>query len=416
MRPTLRIEDPRLSLPTFVWLVNISGLRHSVNMLDTNPTSPGHVLAVLRAEGPLTRQELQERVGVSRVTMVERLDALRRTGLVRRVGHRESSGGRRAELLAVDDTGHTALVADIGQSHATLAVVDLRGNVFARQDLRLSTRHGPHETLPMLVDEARSLLSQSGRAESLCAVGLSVPGQIDHDAGVTTAPPTMREWGGVRLRDPFADAFGVPVLLENDANALALADYYAMGRPKATVVGVKVGTGIGAGVVIEGRPHRGETGSAGEIGHMRIEGSNQRCSCGRRGCVAAEASGQALVRTLREHGVRSVDDVVRWVAGGRREAIEAVSAAGRLVGTVLATVVSIVNPRYLRLGGAVGVLPPFVEALRATVEANAHASALRKLDIAASQLGDRGAFVGLAGLVADEMLSPTTVDALCRRL
>jgi predicted NBD/HSP70 family sugar kinase len=384
-------------------------------MLDINPTSPGHVLAVLRAHGPLTRQELQERVGVSRVTLVERLDALRRVDLVRQVGFRRSSGGRRAELLAVNDVGRTALVADIGQSHATLAVADLAGTILARHDLRLSTRHSPNETLPMLVAEARALLATSERAEDLCAVGLSVPGQVDHDTGVTTAPPTMREWGSVRLRQPFADAFGVPVMLENDANALALADYYAMGRPEATLVGVKVGTGIGAGVVIAGRALRGETGSAGEIGHMRVEGSERRCTCGRRGCVAAEASGQALVRALREHGVRSVSDVVRRVAEGRPEAVEAVSAAGRLVGTVLATVVTIVNPRHVRLGGEVGVLPPFVAALRSTVEANAHANALRKLDIAASQLGDRGAFVGLSGLVADEMLSPATVDALCRR-
>ncbi|MEY7972712.1 ROK family protein [Saccharomonospora xinjiangensis] len=384
-------------------------------MLDTTPTSAGHVLAVLRAEGSLTRQELQERVGVSRVTMVERVDALRRADLVRCAGHRESSGGRRAELLAVNDTGLTALVADIGQSHATLAVTDLRGNVFARHDVRLSTRHSPDETLPMLVEEGRSLLTGSGRASTLRAVGLSVPGQIDHEAGITTAPATMREWAGVRLRDPFVAAFDVPVLLENDANALALADYYAMGRPEATVVGVKVGTGIGAGVVIGGRAHRGETGAAGEIGHMRVEGSDRRCSCGRRGCVAAEASGQALVRSLRPSGARTVDDVVRWVSEGRSEAIEAVYSAGKLVGTVLATVVTIVNPRYVRLGGEVGVLPPFVEALRATVEAGAHASALRKLDIAASQLGDRGACVGLSGLVADEMLSPTAVDALCGR-
>src|SRR5690606_7971763 len=380
-------------------------------MVDTNPTSPGHVLGVLRAAGPLTRQELQERVGVSRATMVERLDVLRRAGLLRRVGHRESSGGRRAELLAVNDTGHTALVADLGQSHATLAVVDLRGTVFARADHELSPHDSPQETLSRLVETGKSLITDSGKAETLCAVGLSVPGQIDHDEGVTAAPWSMREWDGVRLRDPFKEAFDVPVLLENDANALAMAEYYAMGRPEATMVGVKVGTGIGAGVVIAGRPHRGETGAAGEIGHMRIEGGDRRCVCGRRGCVAAEASGRALVRMLRSKGVRSVNDVVRWVEEGRAEAVDAVSAAGRLVGTVLATVVTIVNPRYVRLGGAIGVLPPFVEALRRTVEANAHTSALRKLDIAASQLGDRGVLVGMSGLVADEMLSPARVDA-----
>ncbi|MGW4090354.1 ROK family protein [Nocardia sp. NPDC004750] len=375
----------------------------------SSPTSPGHVLALLRATGPLTRLELQELAGLSRVTLTERLEALRGLGLVRHAGHKESSGGRRAEMLEVDDTGSTALVADLGQSHATLAVVDLRGTVFAREDRRLPLRHSPAQVVPMLLDTGRKLLRRTGRAESLCAIGLSVPGQIDHDSGVTVAPPTMPDWNGAALREPFADALGVPVLLENDANALAFGDFRALDRPAATLVGVKVGTGIGAGVVISGRVHRGVSGSAGEIGHLRIEGSRQLCSCGRRGCVAAGAGGQALARDL---GVRTTADVVRLVGDGSPEAIRSTERAGRLVGTVLATMVSIVNPAHVRVGGAIGVLPPFLEGVRRGVESNAHPSALRDLDIGPSRLSENGAFVGLAGLVADEMLSPATVDAM----
>ncbi|MGW4716479.1 ROK family protein [Nocardia sp. NPDC004260] len=375
----------------------------------SSPTSPGHVLALLRATGPLTRLELQELAGLSRVTLTERLEALRGLGLVRHAGHKESSGGRRAEMLEVDDTGSTALVADLGQSHATLAVVDLRGTVFAREDRRLPLRHSPAQVVPMLLDTGRKLLRRTGRAESLCAIGLSVPGQIDHDSGVTVAPPTMPDWNGAALREPFADALGVPVLLENDANALAFGDFRALDRPAATLVGVKVGTGIGAGVVISGRVHRGVSGSAGEIGHLRIEGSRQLCSCGRRGCVAAGAGGQALARDL---GVRTTADVVRLVGDGSPEAIRSTERAGRLVGTVLATMVSIVNPAHVRVGGAIGVLPPFLEGVRRGVESNAHPSALRDLDLGPSRLGENGAFVGLAGLVADEMLSPATVDAM----
>ncbi|GAA1199686.1 ROK family protein [Prauserella alba] len=374
-------------------------------------TSPGHVLAVLRAHGPLTRQELQVRVGLSRVTMVERLEVLRRHGLVRAGGRRRSSGGRRAEVLQVDVETPTALTVDLGQSHAALAVTDLRGTVLARGDHRLPARHGPDDVVPLLLRTGRELLDRTGRGDTLRALALSLPGQIDHDRGVTVAPPTMPGWNARPLREPFADAFGVPVLLENDANALAFGDYCAMGRPDSTVVGVKVGTGIGAGVIVSGRIHRGQSGTAGEMGHMRIEGDDRRCACGRNGCVAASASGMALVRQLRESGVRSIDDVVRRVGAGRGEAVRAAAEAGRLVGTVLATVVTIVNPRHVRVGGAVGVLAPFLDALRGTVEANAHTSALRGLDIGPSGLGDHGAFAGLAGLVADELLSPSSVDS-----
>jgi predicted NBD/HSP70 family sugar kinase len=375
------------------------------------PTSAGHILAVLRAEGPLTRQELQDRIGLSRPTMVERLETLQRLRLIRLTGLRASSGGRPAQMLAANDVGRTALVADVGQRHATIAVVDLRGNVFAQLHRPLPVGHLPDETLSHLLDTGTELLAETGRAESLCAFGLSVPGQIDHEQGTTIAPPTMPEWTGLRLRERFTDALSVPVFLENDANALSFGAYCDLGRPDAALVGVKVGTGIGAGLVISGRTHRGETASAGEIGHIRIEGHEQRCDCGRRGCVSAIASGQAVIRRLRPTGVRTADDVVRRVRAGNIEAIRVTAAAGRLVGTVLATVVTIVNPRYLRVGGAIGVLPPFLNSLREAVLANAHTSALDGIDVDACLLGVNTTLAGVAGLVADEMLAPAAVDA-----
>ncbi|WP_236788704.1 ROK family transcriptional regulator [Amycolatopsis sp. GM8] len=376
------------------------------------PTSAGHILAVLRAEGPLTRLELQDRIGLSRPTMVERLDALQRFQLIRQTGLRASSGGRPAQMLAANDVGRTALVADIGQRHATIAVVDLRGTVFAQVRRPLPAGHEPGETFSGLLDTGRDLLARTGRADSLCAVGLSVPGQIDHGEGTTIAPPTMPHWTGVRLRERFTEALSVPVFLENDANALAFGAYCDLGRPDAALVGVKVGTGIGAGLVISGRAHRGETASAGEIGHIRIEGREQRCDCGRRGCVSAIASGQAVIRELRPTGVRTAEDVVRRVRAGNADAIRVTAAAGRLVGTVLATVVTIVNPRYLCVGGAVGVLPPFLDGLRDVVLANAHTSALDGVHVGACKLGVDTTLAGLAGLVADEMLAPAAVDAL----
>lgn len=378
--------------------------------------SAGHILALLRAEGPLTRQELQIRTGLARATLVERLDVLHRLRLLRPAGFLASSGGRPAELLAANDVDHTALVADVGQRHCTVAVVDLRGTVFAQVHRPLPYGHPPAETLPFLLETGRGLLKQTSRADSLSAVGLSVPGQIDHDEGTTIAPPTMSGWLGVRLRDGFARDLSVPVFLENDANALAFGAYCELGRPDAALVGVKVGTGIGAGMVISGRVHRGETGSAGEIGHIRIEGDERRCDCGRRGCVSAIASGQALIRDLRQAGIRSTDDVIRRVHGGNTDASRLTAAAGRLVGTVLATVVTIVNPRYVRVGGAIGVLPPFLRGLRESVLANAHASALDGISVEPCTLGSNTTLTGVAGLVADELLAPAAVDALAAGL
>ncbi|GAA5157858.1 ROK family protein [Pseudonocardia eucalypti] len=376
-------------------------------------STAGEVLAALRADGPLTREELRVRVGLSRVTLVERLDALHRLGLVRAAGYRESSGGRRAELLAVNDIGRTALVADVGQRHTTLAVVDLAGTVLAQAHTDLPDGHHPDRTLPALLAAGRRLLAETGRESTLSAVGLSVPGQIDHRAGVTHAPPTMPDWGGVPLRTPFA-SLEVPVLLENDANALAFGAYRGLGNPAGALVGVKVGTGIGAGVVISGAVHRGETGCAGEIGHIRVEGRDERCDCGRRGCVAALASGRAVVRELRAHGVRSAAEALGRVRAGDPDAVRVTSAAGRLVGSVLATVVTIVNPRHIRVGGAFGVLPPFLSGLRETVLAGAHTHALDGLSVEACPPAENTTLLGIAALAADEHFAPSTVDRLVR--
>lgn len=378
-------------------------------------SSAGHLLGVLREQGPLTRQELQAEFGLARVTLVERVAALDRLGLLRRAGHRESSGGRRAELLAVDEEGRTALVADIGASHASIAVADLRARILCARQIRLPARHRPQQTIPQVIEIGRELLAEAGRPADLCGMGVSVPGQIDHEQGITIAPPPLHAWNDLPLREDFRAAFGVPVLLENDANALTFGEYLAL-RDRdvrdrtATVLGVKVGTAIGAGVVVGGSVYQGMTGSAGEIGHIKIEGRDEPCTCGRRGCVAAIASGRALLQQLRPAGARSLEDVRRQIVDRDPHAVDAAAEAGRLVGTVLATVVSILNPRHVRVGGLIGALPPFVAAVRQTIHEQAHPVALHGLDIGPATHPGCSALVGLAGLVADSVFSPSTVD------
>lgn len=378
-------------------------------------SSAGYLLGVLREQGPLTRQELQAEFGLSRVTLVERIAALDRLGLLRRAGHRESSGGRRAELLAVDEEGRTALVADIGISHASIAVADLRTRILCARQIRLPARHRPQQTIPQVIEIGRELLAEAGRPADLCGMGVSVPGQIDHEQGITIAPPPLHAWNDLPLREDFRAAFGVPVLLENDANALTFGEYLALrdrdARDRtATVLGVKVGTAIGTGVVVGGSVYQGMTGSAGEIGHIKIEGRDEPCTCGRRGCVAAIASGRALLQQLRPAGARSLEDVRRQIVDRDPHAVDAAAEAGRLVGTVLATVVSILNPRHVRVGGLIGALPPFVAAVRQTIHEQAHPVALHGLDIQPATRPGCSALVGLAGLVADSVFSPSTVD------
>ena len=385
-------------------------------MADVNRSSAGQVFAVLRDEGPLTRQELGQRTGLSRATLVERLDALTRLRVIGTVGHRASSGGRRAALLGTDQASRVAVVAHLGATHATAGVADLLGSILTVRRERLPAGHEPDHVLPWLLDTARAQLSELDRAGDLAAVGFAVPGQLDHGAGVSLMPPTMAAWRDRPLREVFRDGLGVDVQLENDANALAYGEYLAAGSPQATVLGVWVGSGIGAGVVIGGQPHRGATGCAGEIGHIRIDDRDERCSCGRRGCVAALASGAALVRALRPDGVRTLPDVVRRVTAGDPRAVALATDAGRLLGTVLATVVTILNPHRVRVGGEIGALAPFRAGLAETLGQQAHEVAARGLDVGPAVLGDDAPLVGMAGLAARAVFSPAAIDAAVGRM
>jgi len=378
--------------------------------------SPGDVLAVLRATGPLTRQQLQLRLGLSRATLVERLDVLARLRMVGTAGHRASSGGRRAELLAADLTSRVAVVAHLGATRAAVGVADLGGTVHIVHRERLPLGHEPTRVLPWLLDTARAQLRELDRADDLAAVGLAAPGQIDQETGVSIMPPTMAAWRDQPLRDTFHDGLGVDVALENDANALAYGEYLAAGAPSSTVLGVWVGSGIGAGVVVGGAPHRGASGCAGEIGHIRIEGREERCTCGRRGCVAALASGSALVRQLRSAGVRVLPDVVRRVSAGDPTAVALATDAGRLLGTVLATVVTILNPHLVRVGGEIGQLAPFRAGLTETLGAQAHQVAARGLDVGPAVLGDLAPLAGMAGLTAEAVFAPAAIDEAAIRL
>jgi len=374
--------------------------------------TPGNVVAVLRDAGPLTRQQLQARLGLSRATLVERLDTLHRLRMVRTAGHDASSGGRRAALLEADRTSRVAVVAWLGASHLSVGVADLSGRVLVDHTERLPLGHTPADVHPWLIDTAREQLTATGRAADLAAVGLAVPGQIDQTTGISITPPTMTAWRDQPLRDALADGLGVPVLLENDANALAYGEYLATGSRQTTVLGVAVGTGIGAGVVIGGHPHRGATGCAGEIGHIRIEDRDERCGCGRTGCVAALASGKALIRQLRSDGARSLPDVIRRVESGDPRAVELATDAGRLLGTVLATVVTILNPHLVRVGGEIGALAPFRAGLAETLTQQAHAVAAQGLDVGPAVLGERAPLVGMAGLAAEAVFEPAAVDRL----
>jgi predicted NBD/HSP70 family sugar kinase len=225
----------------------------------------------------------------------------------------------------------------------------------------------------------------------------------------------MPGWDGFSIPTFFADHFDVPVLVDNDVNIMAVGEHWARWRAERHFLFVKVGTGIGCGIVAEGEIYRGEHGAAGDIGHIRVAGYDDVvCECGNAGCLEAVAAGRALARAVGDLGLpaRNSRDVVALARAHHLEVVRLVRRSGRLIGEVLAGLVNAFNPSVIVIGGDVAEAHEQLFAgIREIVYQRATPLATRHLDVSRSALGDRAGTIGAAVLVIEHILSPDVIDA-----
>lgn len=374
-----------------------------------------HLVATGRAT---TRSQLAASTGLSRATVSQRIDLLISAGLLIETGRAVSTGGRPPLTLQLNpDTGIVAAV-DLGATHCQIALADLSGTFLAETDEPMDIGDGPTRVLGRVAEILGELLSKvDRRAAEIRAISIGVPGPVEFSTGTVVRPPIMAGWDGYRVPEFFAASFDAPVLVDNDVNMMALGEY-GQRRDAAHLLYVKVGTGIGCGIVSGGVLHRGAAGAAGDIGHIRIAGHDDViCHCGNTGCVEAVASGKALVATLREAGldVATTRDVVRLVSEGNPTARRQVRLAGQRIGEVLATLVSFYNPDTIVLGGVLAELHEDLLAdIRGVVYRRALPLATRALSIETSTLGMYAGVQGACLLALDHVLSPAGLSAVLR--
>ncbi|WP_432051356.1 ROK family transcriptional regulator [Streptomyces xiamenensis] len=395
-----------------------------------NQASAGHLLRLIRRGQAGTRGELQRVTGLSRSTVSARLDQLFRAGWVREHAGdpvADPTGGRPAVRLEFDGSHAVVLVADLETRNARVAVLDLSGEVLAEHAGRLLIDDGPAVVLDRLGAWFAELLTKAGTGmEKVCGVGLSVPGPVDFASGEIVQPPMMPGWDGFPVREALRAALlrhagggaaegegGLPVLIENDANVMAYAEQ-RLGFPDCSAfLLVKVSTGIGAGVVVDGEMYRGIDGGAGDIGHIRLRGfPDALCRCGSYGCLAAVASGRALAEQLTAAGVptASGSGVRDQLAIGQPDAVRLARAAGRQVGEVLATVVTLLNPGVLVIAGDLAG-PPFLTGVRELLYQRAMPRTTAELQVVTGRLGDHAGLAGAGAMVVEYLYAPDRADA-----
>jgi predicted NBD/HSP70 family sugar kinase len=397
-----------------------SGSRHTkVTLRDAlELTDLSDILKRLAAGPGASRAELARLTGRSRSSVTQRAETLLETGLVVEAGLAPSSGGRKGHLLRIDPALGLILSADLGATQARLAVSDFTGTELATATEDLVIDQEPDQVLGRASDLLADLLTQAGHKEQealMLVVG--IPGPVEFGTGTVVKPPLMPRWDGYSVRGYFAGRYPLGTLVDNDVNLMALGEHRKVHPSLDHLLFVKVGTGIGCGIVINGQVYRGADGAAGDIGHIRIPHGDALCQCGNLGCLEAMAGGHALAQRLAASrpDTRTARDVAALAATGDPHARQEIRQAAQHIGGVLAALVSFSNPSAIILGGS---LAQSDEALLAGIRSGIYDRALplatRSLPIETSKLKDRAGTEGAIALAQQHALSAEGITALLR--
>ena len=380
------------------------------------------VLSLFRTGQPLTRGDVTKLSGLSRSTSNQRLDALIAADLVVAAESGTSTGGRPAGLFTFNNRRGVLLVADIGATAMRVALCDLAGSVLIEVEERSDISSGPIAVLTMVSRHFEKLLADSGHsATEVLGIGLSVPGPVDFASGRVVSPPIMTGWDRYDIPGWFRDGYDCPVVVDKDVNAMAVGEHRYSFPMVSHMMMLKIGTGVGSGLIAAGRVHRGADGAAGDIGHIQLTlpdagGEGPLCRCGNTGCVEAYAGGWALARDLRASGnaeVETVDDVLRFLQAGDVTAQQLLRRAGRILGRAVADAVNLFNPRVIAVCGQLaGTDEHLLAGIREVVYRRSLPLATRNLQIVRSRLDPRAGLVGLSALLSEEIFSVERLDRL----
>ncbi|MER5645867.1 ROK family protein [Streptosporangium sp. NPDC002524] len=389
----------------------------------------GHVVRALRGAGPLTRQDLMAHTGLTRAQVDQRLEQLRQLDLVEDGSGSVVTGGRRARAISLRRRAGYVLSVALGASGVTVAAVDLSGAIIDDRSQPIDIAAGPHDVLGTCVELCQRVLDEVGGRP--WAVGVTVPGPVDLDRGIVVSPPIMPGWDQFPIRDWLGDKLGLAAWLGNDANATALGEYrYGAGKGHRNMVYVKLGSGIGSGIIMGGVLQHGDGGCAGDVGHLPVPGQTLPCRCGNIGCLEAVAGGFALARVaeeiaesgrsgvltaMRENGPLNAAALARAAEYGDNEALEVLQLAGAQIGEVLAFVVSLLNPSQLVIGGGLSYSGDvLLSSVRKSLYARALPLASRDLLVRRAALGEAGGVQGTAELLYERLFSPLVLEQWSR--
>jgi len=366
---------------------------------------------VRHAPEGLSRADLARQLDLSRAAVSSIVNDLLENELVRESKSGDKTGGRRPVLLEINPDKGFVIGVDMGATHLAIILTDFSAQVLNSMEFPFDVSRGANICLNELDTRMQEFLVQNEiDLQKALAIGVGVPGPVVAEAGGVVSPPIMPGWDGFPIRSHLEKLWSRPITLNNDAELGALGEWaYGAGRDVRHLMYVKVGYGIGAGLLFDGQIYRGSTGSAGEIGHITINEKGPRCTCGNFGCLEAMAGGRSIADRARqaiESGRRSqlndlpfdeitALDVAQAAQKGDRVAQEIIIQAGEYLGIALASLVNVVNPSMIIIGGGVSQMGDLLlEPIRRTVRRRGLPAAINAVRISAAVLGSRSSGIG----------------------
>ncbi len=374
------------------------------------------ILNLLWTEREISRADLSRRTGLSRSTISAIVNDLLTTGLIKEAHTGVSTGGRRPIILEFQDTASLIVGIELGATHIACVLTDLRCAVKARWSAAVPVRDEPELALEKMVAAVRAVLEADGvHASRLLGIGVAVPSPVDSQRPQELLPLVVPKWQGYNITAHLECSFPCPVLIDNDANLGALAElWWGAGPAVKNLAYIKVATGIGAGLIINGRIFRGSAGVAGEIGHTAIDANGARCECGLNGCLTTFIGTQFLLERAADHArtsgsarpaPKTLDELVDAALDGEPNAVELIRYTGQRLGIGVANMLNLLNPDTVVLGGGITRASDLlVGAVRESVGKMSLAESTSHAEIRVSALDEWAIAVGAATLVLESAL------------
>ncbi len=383
-------------------------------------------MGVLRTHGRTSQAEIARATGLSRTTVSTLVAELKEGGVVFEVDAKahDSRGGRPGVQLVLEDSSKAVIGIDFGHSHVQVALGGLSREVLAERTCELDVDRQAQTALDAAARMVREVLAQAGvKREAVVCAGIGIPGPVDRAHGTVGSATILPGWRGLRIAAEMESRLGLPVEIENDANCGALAEMtWGAGRDCSNFAYIKAATGIGAGLVVDGRLLHGASGTAGEIGHTTLDESGALCYCGNRGCLETVASGPAILQLVGNGSVEALtlSRVIDLAVEGDVRCRRAISDAGREIGVAVAGLCNLINPERVIVGGLLSRAGDLLlQPVRDSIRRHAVQAAAERVEVVPAVFIERAELMGSLALALrawnPALASPRTGEVAAAR-